>query len=96
MISELRAARTDLTTPAHYEPPPIPVSLTLGPDAVAEVGISHARSALPDNAPTPLGPVARPALHYPLGDGTDPTAWQHLQHINEQLKRGSGTAALPS
>ncbi|MFS4091921.1 DUF6177 family protein [Streptomyces sp. AF1A] len=74
MISELRAARADLTTPAHYEPPPIPLSLTLGPDAVADLGISHARNALPDRAPTQLGPAARPALHYPLGDGTDPAA----------------------
>jgi hypothetical protein len=85
MIGELRAARADLTAPAHYEPPPIPVSLTLGPDTVVELGISRARHALPDNAPTPLGPAGRPALHYPLGDGTDPAAWQHLQLINEYL-----------
>lgn len=63
LISELRAARADLTTPAHYETPPIPVSLTLGPDAVAELGISPARNVLPVSAPTHLGPAA----------------WQHLQ-----------------
>ncbi|MER6357157.1 DUF6177 family protein [Streptomyces sp. NPDC001634] len=96
MISELRAARADLTTPAHYEPPPIPISLTLGFDAVAELGISHASNALPDNAPTQLGPAARPALHYPLGDGTDPAAWQRLQQINEHLQRGSGAAVRPT
>lgn len=96
MISELRAARTDLTTPAHYEPPPVPVSLTLGPDAVADLGISHARNALPDNLPSELGPSARPALHYSLGDGTDPAAWQRLRHINEHLKGGSGGVAQPS
>jgi hypothetical protein len=96
MISELRAARADLTTPAHFEPPPIPVSLTLGPDVVAEIGISHARNALPTNAPTRLGPAARPALQYTLGDGSDPAAWQDLRHINEHLKRGSGRAARPS
>lgn len=96
MISELRAARADLTTPAHYEPPPIPVALTLGPDAVADLGISHARNALPDHTPTQLGPAARPALHYPLGDGTDPAAWQRLRHIDEHLQRGSGAAVRPT
>ncbi|MFF9814277.1 DUF6177 family protein [Streptomyces sp. NPDC014006] len=96
MISELRVARADLTIPAHYEPPSIPVSLTLGPDAVADLDISHARNALPDNTPTQLGPAARPALHYPLGDGTDPAAWKRLRHIDEHLKCGSGTGARPS
>ncbi|MER6075139.1 DUF6177 family protein [Streptomyces sp. NPDC001817] len=96
MISELRAARADLTTPAHYEPPAIPISLTLGPDTVAELGITHARNALPDHTPTQLGPATHPALHYPLGDGTDPTAWQRLRHINEHLERGSRAAARPS
>ncbi|MFR9789778.1 DUF6177 family protein [Streptomyces sp. MB22_4] len=96
MISELRAARADLTTPAHYEPPPIPVALTLGPDAVADLGVSHARNALPDHTPTQLGPAARPALHYPLGDGTDPAAWQRLRHIDEHLQRGSGAAVRPT
>ncbi len=48
MISELRAARPVLTSPAHYELPPIPVSFSLGPDAVAEFGISRARNTLPD------------------------------------------------
>ncbi|MFJ7902308.1 DUF6177 family protein [Streptomyces sp. NPDC096198] len=96
MISELRAARADLTTPAHYEPPSIPVSLTLGPDAVADLDIHRARKALPDRIPTQLGPAGRPALHYPLGDGTDPTAWQRLRHINDHLRGESGSAAQPS
>ncbi|MFI5814000.1 DUF6177 family protein [Streptomyces sp. NPDC051643] len=42
IISELRAGRPVLTTPAYYELPPIPVSFSLGPDAVADFGISHA------------------------------------------------------
>jgi uncharacterized protein DUF6177 len=63
---------------------------------VAELGISHARNTLPDKAPTQLGPAAGPALHYPLGDGTDPAAWQRLQHINERLKRRSAAAVRPS
>ncbi|MEV5984002.1 DUF6177 family protein [Streptomyces sp. NPDC052051] len=95
MISELRAARADVTTPAHHEPPPLPVSLTLGPDTVAELGLSHARDALPDNTPTRLGPTAHPALHYSLGNGTDPTAWRRLHRINEHLKQGSAATVRP-
>ncbi|GGZ79799.1 DUF6177 family protein [Streptomyces echinoruber] len=85
MITELRTARADLTTPAHFEPPPIPVSLTLGPDAVADLGLARARSALSGLAPAELGPAARPGLHCALGDGTDPAAWQRLKLVNEQL-----------
>ncbi|MFJ5125811.1 DUF6177 family protein [Streptomyces sp. NPDC088555] len=38
MIGQLRTARADLTTPAHHEPPPVPFSFALGPDAVADRG----------------------------------------------------------
>jgi hypothetical protein len=86
MVTELRSARADLTVPSHFEPPPIPVSLTLGPDAVGDLGIAHAHAALPGAAPLQLGPAARPALHYGLGDGTDPAAWQRLKQIDEHLK----------
>ncbi|MEU1149051.1 DUF6177 family protein [Streptomyces sp. NPDC005863] len=89
MVSELRRGRADLTTPATYEPPPIPLSLTIGPDAVAGIGISHARSAPIDVAPISLGPSAHPALHYTLGDGADPVAWHRLKQIDEHL---GGTA----
>ncbi|WP_171117954.1 MULTISPECIES: DUF6177 family protein [unclassified Streptomyces] len=86
MITELRTARADLTVPAHHEPPPIPLSLTLGADAVADLGTVHARNALPDAAPLQLGPAARPALHYPLGTGDDPAAWQRLRELDARLK----------
>ncbi|MER6073711.1 DUF6177 family protein [Streptomyces sp. NPDC001817] len=33
-----------------------------------------------------LGPTARPALHHPLGDGTDFTSWQRLEQLNDHLK----------
>ncbi|MET8288375.1 DUF6177 family protein [Streptomyces sp. NPDC005132] len=56
LINELRVTRADLTTPAHHEPPPTPIFLTLGPDAVTHLGISHACTAA-------LSPAARPAPH---------------------------------
>ncbi|MFF4095604.1 DUF6177 family protein [Streptomyces sp. NPDC001834] len=80
MISQLRTARADLTTPAFYEPPPIPLTFTLGPDAVADLDGDHTAFA-----PVRLGPATRPALHYTLGDGTDPDAWQRLRQINNHI-----------
>ncbi|MEE1808563.1 DUF6177 family protein [Streptomyces sp. BE133] len=85
MITQLRTARADLTTPAHYEPPPVPVGLTLGPDAVADRGLDQDRGVFDGIAPARLGPATRPALHYALGDGTDLAAWQRLQRINDRL-----------
>lgn len=90
MITELRAARADLTAPAHYEPPPIPVSLTLGPDAVADLGPNHSWTTATDTVPARLGPSARPAMHYTLGDGTDPSAWHRLKQINDHLNSARG------
>ncbi|WP_326741790.1 DUF6177 family protein [Streptomyces sp. NBC_01768] len=92
MIGQLRTARADLTTPAHHERPPVPLSFTLGPDAVADLGLDHVRRALAGTAPTRLGPAARPALHYTLGDGTDPAAWQRLRQINDHLAASSSGA----
>ncbi|MBG0854219.1 hypothetical protein I2W78_20865 [Streptomyces spinoverrucosus] len=86
MVTELRTAQADLTVPAHHEPPPIPLTLTLGPDALADLGTDHARNALPGAAPLQLGPATRPALHYSLGTGTDPTAWERLRQIDERLR----------
>ncbi|WP_333741871.1 DUF6177 family protein [Streptomyces sp. IBSBF 2806] len=35
-----------------------------------------------------MGPAAAPALHYPLGDGTDPGALTELQHLAAHLRAG--------
>ncbi|MGW1055735.1 DUF6177 family protein [Streptomyces sp. NPDC002521] len=85
MLTYLRTARADLTTPPHREPPLVPLSFTLGSDAVRAMSPTVAESA-PDPRPIRLGPTARPALHYPLGDGTDLTAWQRLKQLNDHLK----------
>ncbi len=85
MLTHLRSARADLTTPPHREELPIPVSFTLGPDAVRAVGHELAESA-PRTRPARLGPAARPALHYALGDGSDAVAWHHLKQLNDHLQ----------
>ncbi|WP_030623084.1 DUF6177 family protein [Streptomyces sclerotialus] len=92
MVTELRAARTDLTTPAHWEPPPVPLSVTLGPDAVADLGLTRARRAVPDVDPVFLGPAQRPAVHYQIGDGAAADACRRFKQLSDHLKvvsRGS-------
>ncbi|GGY66389.1 DUF6177 family protein [Streptomyces xanthochromogenes] len=86
MLTTLRTGRRDLTVPAHFEAPPVPVSFTAGPDVVRQAGLAHAEARPPHPAPTRLGPAAAPALHYSLGDGTDPGAWAGLRQIIHHLK----------
>lgn len=88
MLVHLRTARADLTTPSHHEAPPVPLCFTLGPDAAHALGraLTEGVPGLQDVRPALLGPTARPALHYALGDGTEPTAWKRLKRLNDHLK----------
>ncbi|MEV0322090.1 DUF6177 family protein [Streptomyces sp. NPDC050658] len=94
MLTTLRAARRDLTVPPRFEAPPVPLSFTLGPDDVHDIGLTHAGRPPLSLRPVQLGPAARPALHYPLGDGTGGEAWTVLQQLAQHLKAGSGSGAL--
>ncbi|WP_434593987.1 DUF6177 family protein [Streptomyces sp. A5-4] len=87
MLTSLRPACRDLTVPPQFEAPPIPVAFTLGTDTVHEVGLAHA--SRPPLAPHPIqiGPAARPALHYLLGDGTNAQAGTMLQQLTQHLKK---------
>lgn len=94
LLTTLRSARRDLTIPPHLEPAPIPMSFTLGPGPVRSIGLTHAEAPSVGLAPIRLGPATASALHYPLGDGTDPEAWARLQQLNQHLAsvpRGSAT-----
>ncbi|MER7170350.1 DUF6177 family protein [Streptomyces mesophilus] len=84
MLTHVRTGRFDLTAPAHFEPPAIPVSLTLGSDAVRDIGLAQARQAPATSVE--FGPARQPALHYTLGDGTDPAAWHALQRLDQHVK----------
>ncbi|MFK0175365.1 DUF6177 family protein [Streptomyces xanthochromogenes] len=59
---------------------------TAGPDVVRQAGLAHAEARPPHPAPTRVGPAAAPALHYSLGDGTDPGAWAGLRQVIHHLK----------
>ncbi|MDF9814785.1 DUF6177 family protein [Streptomyces sp. SPB162] len=87
MLASLRRARTDLSVPPHFEAPPVPISFTLGATDVRDIGLTHARRPPLDLCPVQLGPSAAPALHYPLGDGTDAQAWDTLQRLTQHLGR---------
>ncbi|MGW0731717.1 DUF6177 family protein [Streptomyces sp. NPDC002851] len=88
LVTSLRAARRDLTVPPHREAQPIPVSFTIGAKETEQIGASHAgRPPLAIQA-VPLGPAQRPAMHYPLGDGTTASTWTDLQTLMTHLKNG--------
>lgn len=87
LLTALRAARRDLTVPAQLEPPPIPVTFTLGHDEARRIPPLRAEQPPLGLTPTRLGPPAEPALHYLLGDGTDPQAWSTFQQLTQHLKQ---------
>jgi hypothetical protein len=86
MLTSVRVARADLTTAPRLEGPPLPAAFTLGPDDVHTIGLDHARRPPVEVRAKHLGPTARPALHYPLGDGTDVEAWGRLQELTAHLR----------
>ncbi|WP_419994483.1 DUF6177 family protein [Streptomyces boninensis] len=86
LLATLRTARSDLTTPPHLEAPPLPVALTLGPRAIRDTGLDRALHVPVAVQPTRLNPAADTGVHYPLGDGTDPTAWETLTQLTAHLK----------
>ncbi|MFE3264829.1 DUF6177 family protein [Streptomyces sp. NPDC059215] len=89
MLTSLRAARSDLTVPPRFEAPPVPISFTLGAGELKDVGLDHALRSPLSLAPLRLGPAAEPAVHYRLGDGTDPRAWSTLQQLTQHLRQVS-------
>ncbi|UUU22243.1 DUF6177 family protein [Streptomyces sp. DSM 40750] len=86
MLASVRLARADLTTAPRLEGPPLPAAFTLGPDDVHTIGLDHARRPPVEVRAVHLGSTARPALHYPLGDGTDVEAWGRLQELTAHLR----------
>ncbi|MFF9330340.1 DUF6177 family protein [Streptomyces sp. NPDC014776] len=91
MLTTLTAGGTDLTLAPVLTAPPSPLTFTLGPRDIGTIGLTHARRPPLTMKPVRLGAPSAPALHYPLGDGTDPTAWTALQTLTAHLKAGTPT-----
>ncbi|WP_125263289.1 DUF6177 family protein [Streptomyces alboflavus] len=92
MLVTLRQANRDLTIPPRFEAPPNPVSYTLGSTGVRDTTLTQARRPPLSLRPVQLGPTTDPALHYPLGDGTDAAAWTTLQQLTVHLEAAAGVA----
>ncbi|MFZ3560807.1 DUF6177 family protein [Streptomyces sp. BH055] len=85
LLTAIREARHDLTIPPQFQPPSIPVTLTLGATEIQNIGLAHAEHPPMSAVPARLGPQPRPTLHYRLGDGTEPQAWATLQGLTQHL-----------
>ncbi|WND37489.1 DUF6177 family protein [Streptomyces sp. BB1-1-1] len=88
MLASVRRASRDLTTPPVLQAPPVPVSFTLGARDVRGIGLTHARRPPVEVRPVALGPATGPALHYPLGDGSDVGALVGLRRLAAHLRAG--------
>ncbi|MFE9093652.1 DUF6177 family protein [Streptomyces sp. NPDC007264] len=96
LLTSLRVGRRDLTIPPRLEPLPMPTAFTLGHDEVEKPGLTHAEHPPAGPPPRRLGNAARPALHYVLGDGTDPGAWSIFQQLARHLRQAvDGDSAPP-
>lgn len=83
LLTALRAARRDLTVPARFELPPVPVAFTLGHDEAKRIGTARVERQAQGPIPVRLGS----AFHYRLGDGSNAEAWITFQHLTQHLKQ---------
>ncbi|MCX5501502.1 DUF6177 family protein [Streptomyces sp. NBC_00053] len=86
MLCQLRAARRDLSTPPHFEHPPLPYAFVLGPAEGREAGRDTASRTPLKERPVRLGPNARPGFYYPLGDGESAESWYALEQLMRHLR----------
>lgn len=86
LFTSLRAARRDLTVPAQLEPPD-PGVLHARPRRGEAHRPAPRRAIILRPHPHTSRPPAEPALHYPLGDGSEPHAWSTFQRLTQHLKQ---------
>ncbi|MET7765267.1 DUF6177 family protein [Streptomyces sp. NPDC005393] len=87
LLAQLRAARRDLSLPARFEPPAVPVGFALGADEAQEIGLTFARRTPLPAAPVPLGTATRPGFFYPLGDGSSASGWALFEQLMRHLRQ---------
>lgn len=86
MLVQVRKARRDVSVPARFEGPGVPLAFVLGSEGVRELPGDRARRTPLPEPPVPLGPKSRPALYYPLpGDPSDLTGWQDFERLMRHL-----------
>ncbi|MFE3497488.1 DUF6177 family protein [Streptomyces sp. NPDC059175] len=86
MLASVGPGRRDLSLSPRVAAPAVPVSFTLGGAGVAEATLTQARRPPLAMKPVQVGPQRRPGLHYPLGDGADPAAWESLSTLLTHLR----------
>jgi Family of unknown function (DUF6177) len=85
-LVQLRQGRRDLSAPATFEPPAVPVGFALGAAQVREIGLTFARRPPLPVPPVQLGTAANPGLYYPLGDGTAAEGWTAFEALMRHLR----------
>ncbi|MCX9193777.1 hypothetical protein C3Y87_20835 [Carbonactinospora thermoautotrophica] len=88
-LAQVRTGRVDLTVESRFEGLPVPVGLAIGPDGVAERGLSYALAA-PAPAVRQLSRAVQPAVWLELGPADRPDGWAVLDQV---VAHFGGTAA---
>ncbi|NEA44111.1 DUF6177 family protein, partial [Streptomyces sp. SID11385] len=87
LLASYRTGRPDLTVPARFEAPPVPLRLVVPEDS--------ARDGAGSPASVRLGTGAGAARLYRLGDGSDAvTAWRALERLTGEGPGRRGGAGL--
>ncbi|MEV3856990.1 DUF6177 family protein [Streptomyces sp. NPDC050095] len=87
LLASVRTARGDLTVPPYFEPPPLPLTLTLGHVETRTINRDLAEHPPGIDPPITLGPPSEPVLHYRISDGNDPQGWETLQRLTRHLQQ---------
>jgi hypothetical protein len=84
LLAQVSPGPADTTWEPRLAGLPVPTGMAVGADEVARLGLAHALAA-PVPVAHRLGPAARPAVWFHLGDGTTPAGWERLTALMAHL-----------